>query len=339
MPSELQYKVYSDLRWPLQTGIGCVMTAMIERKPPDIDLVDLRVRGRVGSPLSPLAISRALLKVEAGGIFWSPGFIPPVSARVPIVVTVHDLTHLRFYGRLRKQYYDLILRPIYRSCAAVVCVSEYTRREFLAWSGMPSEKVHVVMNGVSRTYTENRDKLVLPYQYVLYAGNHRRYKNLERLITAYSMSSLPRQNIHLVMTGMADPHLTRHARQLEVDEYLHFFGHVSDENLPRLYKGALLLAFVSLYEGFGLPILEAMGSCVPVLTSNVSSMPEIAGDAAMLVNPYSVPEIAHGLDLLAADEQRRDDLVLRGKDRVRKFDWNRSAQNLWSIVASVAAAR
>jgi glycosyltransferase involved in cell wall biosynthesis len=333
---ELHYKVYSDFRWPLKTGIGLVMTSMVERAPSHIEIVDLKVQGGIGSPLSPVAVSRALAKAGEG-VFWSAGFIPPAIVSVPAVVTVHDLTHLRFYSRLHKLYYDVVLRPLYRRCAAIVCVSEYTRREFLEWSGMPRDNVHVVRNGVSPVFVNNQDALVLPYQYVLYPGNHRGYKNLDRLIAAFSQSSLPKTNIHLVMTGSENAVLMAQARRLRVAEYVHFLGWLEDADLPKVYKGALAVAFVSLYEGFGLPILEAMASGVPVLTSNASSMPEVAGDAALIVNPYSIADIAHGLDRLTSDRALQNELIHRGLDRIARFDWAHSARDLWSIVDRVAS--
>jgi glycosyltransferase involved in cell wall biosynthesis len=327
------FKVYSDLRWPAKTGIGHVLTSLVERKPPQAELIDLQVQGRIGSPFSPLAISKALRRTAATeGVFWSAGFVPPAACRLPVVLTVHDLTHLRFYTRLHTAYYNLFFKPLYSRCQAIVCVSDYTRREFLQWSGMPPEKVHVVYNGVGKAYAENTQTLDLPYRYVLYPGNHRGYKNLDRLVAAYAASTLPAQGIRLVMTGEPNPALMAQAQTLGVYQHLHFMGRVADADLPKLYKGALLVAFVSLYEGFGLPIVEGMASGVPVLTSNVSSMPEVAGDAALIVDPYSVVAITGALNTLAGDDALRAALVEKGWARVARFDWDRSARELWDIV-------
>jgi glycosyltransferase involved in cell wall biosynthesis len=331
--SQAPFKVYSDLRWPLKTGIGNVLTSLVERKPPQVELIDLQVQGRIGSPFSPVAISKALRQASADdGVFWSAGFVPPAACRLPVVLTVHDLTHLRFYTRLHTAYYNLFFKPLYRRCDAIVCVSDYTRKELLAWSGLPAGKVHVVYNGVGKAYAENRLTLELPYRYVLYPGNHRSYKNLDRLITAFAASALPAEGIRLVMTGEPNAALIAHAQSLGVERHLHFMGRVEDADLPRLYKGALMVAFVSLYEGFGLPIVEAMASGVPVLTSNVSAMPEVAGDAALIVDPYSVEAITGGLNALAGDDGLRNDLVAKGRARVTQFDWDRSARELWDIV-------
>lgn len=335
--SEQRLSVYSDLRWPLKTGIGNVMAAMVERKPSRMNLVGLEVKGTIGSPLSPFAVGQALRRSAADldGVYWSAGFVPPAMMCIPSVVTVHDLTHLRFYSRFHAAYYNHFLKPLYRRCSAIVCVSEYTRREFLDWSGMPPDKVSVVYNSVDQAYLENQEAAQFSYRYVLYPGNHRGYKNLERLISAFAASKLPQQDIHLVMTGSANQSLVEHAMRQGVVSKLHFLGRVNDEDLPKLYKGALLVAFVSLYEGFGLPIVEAMASGVPVLTSDVSAMPEVAGNAALIVDPYSIGAIAEGLNDLVNDDVLRQDLVGRGREQVMRFDWDRSAKELWGIVDRV----
>lgn len=325
--------VYSDPRWPEKTGIGNVLAAMKMYVPNDLSIVDLDIAGSVGSPLSPLAISRALSKLQANdGVFWSAGFVPPLTNRLPSVVTVHDLTHLHFYSRKHAVYYDLVYRPLYRRCAHIVCVSNYTRQEFLKWSGISPDRVSTIYNGVTAEYSVNDTKYPCDFPYVLYPGNQRSYKNLDRLVQAYAVSRLPNLGIRLGMTGRPNPALIEAATRLGVQDGLHFFGWVEDDELPALYRGALAVAFVSLYEGFGLPIIEAMASRVPVLTSNVSAMPEVAQDAAIVVDPYDVSAIADGLNRMVESPALRDELVAKGVVRARAFDWHLAADQLWDVV-------
>ena len=338
MLSKLPYKVYSDCRWPHTTGVGLVMSEMIKSRPSHLEIIDLRVEGGEGSPLSPLRISRALSRAKAeDGIFWNPGFVPPLQTRIPSLVTVHDLSHLEFYSRWHRYYYGCVFKPLYHRCQAIVCVSDYTRRLFLDWSGVAPGRVHLVLNGgASPAYWENQETLNIPFRYVLYPGNHRSYKNLDRLVAAYFGSSLPNQDVHLVMTGTENPALRDMARRLGDDRYLHFLGLVPQQDLPKLYKGSLAVAFVSLSEGFGLPILEGMASGVPVLTSNVTAMPEVAGEAALLVDPKSTREIAAALDRIVNDADLRAELVGRGHQRAKAFDWQRSAVELWHIADQIS---
>lgn len=334
--------VYADLRWPIGTGIYNVMEAYISRAPSEIEIESLSVAGGVARPLTPLALRRALRAHSSHeGVFWNPGFVPPAGSlpeRLQSVVTVHDLTHRHFYGRAHRIYYDLVFRALYRQCAAVVCVSEFTRNEFLEWSGMPSDRVHVIVNGVDAAYARNRETLDYPFPYVLYPGNRRSYKNLNRLIEAFGASGLERSGIRLLLTGNPDSSLVDHARRCGCEAALAFTGVLPNEAMPKLYRGALFLAFVSLYEGFGLPILEAMASGVPVLTSNLSAMPEVAGQAAVLVDPLSVDDVATAMKELGRDHVWRAKLIARGYERVRHFDWDESAAKLWSLVDDVGSA-
>ncbi|MGA8940212.1 MAG: glycosyltransferase family 1 protein, partial [Acidobacteriaceae bacterium] len=328
--------LYADLRWPSSTGIGRVQTALLARIPSWMQLVDLAVPGRIGSPCSPLRIDRAIAAHHArGAMFWSPGYMPPLTRRLPSIVTVHDLTHLHFYSPFHAAYYHTVMRRLYRRCDAVICVSEYTRKEFLAWSGMAADRVFTVYNGVSREFLQQNHREGPEFPYVLYPGNRRHYKNIDRLLDAYAQSKLPRDGIRLMLTGEPDAKLLRRALRKGAGGMLHFAGSASDEGIVGLYRNARMVAYVSLYEGFGLPILEGMAAGVPVMTSNRSSMPEIANSAALLVDPTSIDDIAFGLERLCYEEGLRANLIALGRVRAAGFDWDKSAARVWSIVGDV----
>jgi glycosyltransferase involved in cell wall biosynthesis len=332
------YTVYADLRWPVQTGIGNVMTACLQRAPQNARVETLGAAGRIGSPFSPMRISAALARKDREGVFWSPGFVPPAWGRRPSVVTVHDLTHLHFYSKLHRAYYDLLFRNMYRRCSAIICCSDYTRRELLAWSGIDPTRVHLVWHGVEPVFARNDETLGIDDPYVLYPGNRRGYKNLDRLLTAYAQSVLPRQGVCLLLTGSPDANLEALAQKLGVGSLVRFSGYVADEQMPKLYRGALFVAFISLYEGFGLPIVEAMASRVPVLTSNLSAMPEVAGKAALIVDPLSVSEIQKGMDRLAESSTFRQELIEAGIERATLFSWDQAAAAHWRLVEDVCQA-
>jgi glycosyltransferase involved in cell wall biosynthesis len=328
--------VYADFRWPDRSGIGVVKNEILRRAQERHRVKDLNVRGRIGSPFSPLAIALALNRAESeAGVFWSPGFMPPAYCRLPSVLQVHDLIHLRFYSKAHVAYYNAILRPLYRRCSKIVCSSENTRREFLEWSGMPAEKVVTIYLGVSESFRASAMPSPLAFPYVFYPGNHRPYKNSARLIDAYANSSLPANGIRLVFTGPPQKELVLRAQLRGIPNSVHFVGQVPEIELVRLYQGALLIAFVSMYEGFGLPIVEAMCAGVPILTSNTSSMPEVAGDAALLIDPSSTEQITQGLEVLASDTAKRADLIARGNARSKLFSWDTTAAQLWAQIDSV----
>ena len=151
------------------------------------------------------------------------------------------------------------------------------------------------------------------------------------------MSKVMADGIHLLFTGREEKQIIKLSRDLGIDDYVHFLGVVSSENMPALYRGALAIVFVSLYEGFGLPILEGMASDVPVITSISSSMPEVAGGAAFLVDPFSVDAIAAAIKKVTLDQKLRDELIKKGRKRVKDFSWDISAEKFWAVVRDVCA--
>ncbi|CAN7152984.1 glycosyltransferase family 4 protein [Caballeronia sp. LjRoot31] len=330
--SSRRYNVYADLRWPAKTGIGNVMAACIERAPANVNLVALKIGSGIGSVWSPFSVARSLKNQTEDGVFWSAGFVPPSSSKYSSVVTVHDLTHRHYYSPVHRTYYDLVFRRMYRNCTSIICGSDFSRTEFLEWSGMARDRVHVIPHGIDEAFAENNIPFVADAPYILYPGNRRKYKNLDRLMTAYARSSLPAKGIFLMLTGDPDPAIKERAHSLGISWRLRFSGRVSDDEMPKLYRGAMLVAFVSLYEGFGMPIVEAMASRTPVMTSNVTAMPEVAGGAALIVDPFSVAEITTALDRLAQDSVLREELIGRGVERATHFRWNIAASALWAII-------
>jgi glycosyltransferase involved in cell wall biosynthesis len=245
------------------------------------------------------------------------------------------LIHLRFYSRWHVAYYNLLLRRLYRKCEKIVCVSAHSRQEFIDWSGLSDEHVVAIYNGVSDAFRVGSLDRELSYQYIFYPGNHRAHKNTDRLIRAYSISALPRNGVRLVFTGNPNAKALATAIKYGVPELIHFVGNVAQDRLVALYKGALAVAFVSLHEGFGLPIIEAMAAGIPVLTSTVTSMPEVSGNAALLVDPYSIDAIANGLNLLAFDSGERTRRTALGYARASQFNWDITAAKLWDLIQSV----
>jgi glycosyltransferase involved in cell wall biosynthesis len=329
--------VAADLRWPSGTGIGLCQKEHLIRMPNSISIEDIGVNFKIGNPLSTLSIAHSLANTKKNyDVFWSPGFIPPAYSHIPAVVTVHDLTHLHFYSSLHAGYYDYILRPFYRKCAAVICVSEHTRNEFLNWSGMPENKVTVIYNGVSRSYNKDVEPYRPGYPYIFYPGNKRVYKNLILLLKAFRNSTLPNHGIKLLMTGHPTVDLSKTIHELGLFSSVIFLGFVPDENLPAVYRGAEFTAFISLYEGFGLPIVESMAVGTPVITSNISSMPEISCHASKLVNPSNLDEIVEAMNNLLLDNSVRKDLSARGFLRAEFFSWDKSSTSTWNLLQKIA---
>jgi len=255
----------------------------------------------------PFLVGRA----EAADVLHCPTYRGPVRPpRVPLVVTVHDLAVLRHPGafnRWTREYSPRVVPRVLRAAREVIAVSEFTRRELVELLGVPEEKIHVVPNAVEDEFTE--DGPAEQGEYVLAVGTLEPRKNLARLVEA-----VRRTDTELRIVG------ARGWGRVEVDSNgVRWLGEVSDAELARLYRGAVCVAYPSLYEGFGIPVLEAMACGAPVVTTRGTAMEEVADGAAVLVDAQDPAEIAAGIFQAVAD---RAQLVARGLERAREFRWD-----------------
>ena len=328
-------KIAIDYSWLGPTGIGRVAAEVISRAPASWNIIGIRERRPNAAPFTPFDLWRTLSKTSAD-VFWSPGFMPPIlKGRAPVVLTVHDLTHLHYYGRAKRLYYEALIKPLLHHVDHIVTVTQFTREELLDWSGVDENKVTFIPNAVSRDFTSVGPTCQDGRKFILYAGNRRPYKNVPLLMKAFAASGLAKKGYMLGLTGNRTPEFDQIEHACGLGGDVRYFGFVPDAELPQLYRSAHAVAFVSLYEGFGLPILEAMASGVPTLTSNISSMPEVSGDAALLVDPHSMDAIAAGLTEVSENQSLRDTLVSRGLSRAAEFSWDRTADMYWSLFSRV----
>lgn len=323
-----------DVRWCGDHGIGRFAREITNRLP-------ARAYQSIGNPMSPFDpfnMSSVLSTYDSSNNwFLSPGYNAPIWGNIPYVLTVHDLNHIdrpENSSLAKRLYYRLILRRLCRRARAVLTVSEFSRGRIIAWMGLNPAAVFNVGNGVSSVFSIDGDRWTCEHAYVLCVSNRRGHKNEPALISAFAIAALP-VSVRLVFTGDGTPELWKLAKSLGIAERMIFTGRVSEETLAALYRGAICLCFVSLYEGFGLPIVEAFASGTPVISANVSSMPEIAGDAALLVDPYNIGEIAQALHRLCEDEVLRSTLIRLGRARVAQFTWQAVADRIKAAIAVV----
>jgi glycosyltransferase involved in cell wall biosynthesis len=276
---------------------------------------------------------RALVPVRDAG--WYLGVLPakarrdhvdvlhcpsqraPILSSEPLVVTIHDLAVLRHPGafnRWTRTYSRALLPRVVRAADRVIAVSEFTRRELADLLNVPEDKVRVIPNAVGPPFEPQGD--AADGDYVLAVGTLEPRKNLERLVGAFQRAHL--NGTRLLVTGMRGWGLVE-----PTGDDVQWLGFVTDVELARLYRGARCVAYVSAYEGFGLPVLEAMACGAPVVAARTGAAPEVAGNAAVLVDPLDDDAIAAGL-CEAID--RADELRERGLERARGFDWNRVAE-------------
>ncbi len=258
----------------------------------------------------------------------------PLYSRCRYIVTVHDLIPLRFpqkFSRLTA-YFRYYIPQVLWQAEHIICDSQATATDITDFFQIPAGKMTVIPLACDNI---NFRYLDLPAKnYFLYTGRHDPYKNLERLIAAFA-SLADRTNYELWLAGPPNAYTPQSIAQVEelgLQSSVKFLGYVAYSQLPVLMNQAIALVSPTLWEGFGLPILEAMACGTPVLTSNLSSMPEVAGDAALLVNPYSVGEIAHAMQTVATDSKVRSNLKKASLARSAQFSWNKTGKATANIL-------
>jgi glycosyltransferase involved in cell wall biosynthesis len=305
-------------------------------------------------PLNHVAFPVFLRKLSPDLVHIPLNRVPVLMVR-PYVVTVHDMSSLlfEFHGsetqmKLRRYLYR---RGLLRA-SRVIAVSETTRRDLHNLLAIPLTHVHRVYeapdpgflsaagSGDEETKQRILERYQIHYPFLLYAGNIRPHKNVPRLVEAFAvvrdrLSSHPLyKDLRLIIIGdtiSQYPSVRQAVIKSRAEAVVRFLGFVPFDTLRCFYETAAAFVFVSRYEGFGLPPLEAMACGTPVVTSNVSSLPEVVGDSAVQVNPENVFEIARGIQEVLLDEELRATLIRCGREQARRFSWERTAREVLEI--------
>jgi len=276
---------------------------------------------------------------------------PPVCFK-PVVTTIHDISfeHLpQFYTAGGRFLFKLAIGYTARRAARVITGSEYSRNDIITTYGISPERVVVTPEGVSSQFTPVREsdrinavrkKYGIEREYLLSVGSLQPRKNLVRLIQAYvSLRSSDDEFSHqLVIVGKKGwlyKDIFRAARSSQYVNDIIFTDYVAEEDLPALYSGAAIFIYPSIFEGFGLPVLEAMACGVPVITSNSSSLPEVVGEAALTVDPYDEEAIRQAIQRVVVDEKLRMKLSRRGLVQAQRFSWRKTAELTLSVYEEV----
>jgi O-antigen biosynthesis alpha-1,2-mannosyltransferase len=325
--------ICADQRWMGEHGIGRFARRVLAV----LDYRSISLQSRPSAPLDPWRLTRELRHLSAGDLFFSPGYNAPLSCRAPFVFTLHDLNHIdrpENSTALKRLYYATVLRRACHRAEAILTVSEFSRARILAWSGVPEGKVVNVGCGVDPEYAPGVGPRPLPFPYLLCVSNRKRHKNELRTVEAFARAGLPAE-MRLVFTDSPTPELAGCIARQGVAARVHFAGVVPDAQMPALYANAEALIFVSLYEGFGLPVLEAMACGTPVLTARTGALPETAGDAALLVDPAAVDEIAAAMRRIAGDSSLRLALREQGLRQAARYSWESTTAKVRQLLESI----
>lgn len=298
----------------------------------------------------------AVLKKEACDIYHFPHFNVPLLAPKPFVVTIHDLILSHFptvkattlgpaLYWIKNLMYRLVMRHALRASAAVISVSQFTKQDLLKTYCIPNEKISVTYEGIhlpqllppfpSSDSTYSYYRISKPY--LLYVGNAYPHKNLEFLIDGFSEMRKSMPELSLVLVGAHDffyKRIISYAEERGIKNIV-FPGFVPDADLHALYEGASCYVFPSLYEGFGLPPLEAMTHSVPVVSSNASCMPEILGSAAAYFSPHDVRDMIQAITKVLSDVEYRNQIIKNAQKQIVKYSWKKMAQETMKLYESI----
>jgi len=297
-----------------------------------------------------------VLHRERPDVFHAPHYVLPPAVQCRSLVTIHDCIHLMFPqylpNRVAYAYARASMWSAARRARRILTVSEASKRDIIHFFTVPPEKVVVVYNAIDERFRVTpsdeavarvRERYQLDHGFVLYAGNIKPHKNLVRLIEAFD--GLRRRgfdDLKLLIIGdeiSKLPALRRAVHSHKLHKHVRFLGYLPDDTLAILYRLAAVFVFPSLYEGFGLPPLEAMACGTPVVTSNVSSLPEVVGGAAVLVDPYNVESIVDGIARVLSNPALSEELRAKGIARAREFSWERSVARTRDIYQEICALR
>lgn len=281
----------------------------------------------------------------------------PLNVKIPLITTLHDVifkestiqkqltSSASWYQKIGNLYRRLIVDAVVKRSHQLITVSNYEKHNISSVYRLDDSKIQTVHNGVNRNFTSEiseakkkmvREKYNLPKQFLLHIGNTEPRKNTARVLKAFNKyNNNFSDEVKLVLIGLNESKLKSLLKDIGLEKELAkkivLTGYVSDEDLPAVFNLSEMFLFPSLREGFGIPIIEAMACGVPVITSNTSSMPEVAGDAALLVDPNRVGSIFEAIVKLRLDREFRDKLISKGLERHKLFSWENAAKKVLNI--------
>ncbi|MCS7231965.1 MAG: glycosyltransferase family 1 protein [Elusimicrobiota bacterium] len=280
-----------------------------------------------------------IIKKAKLDVFHSPHYNLPIMYPKKIIVTIHDLIHLIFPeylpSKLAWLYAKFLMKMACKRSQKIIAVSENTKNDILRYFKIDSTKIEIIYEGVEEIFKPSLKKTEMMRKkygkYILYVGAIRPHKNILCLIEAfYILKKIYKIEHKLILIGKQKiPYIYQVKKKISnclLENEIVFIENVTQDELVDFYCGAELFVFISLYEGFGLPVVEAMACGCPVIASNISSLPEIVGDAGILVNPYNIDEICRCIYKVLTDRYLQEDMCKKGLQQAKKFSWYLTAK-------------
>jgi len=277
-------------------------------------------------------------------LVYFPHFNVPIFYSGKFVVTIHDLimtkfpskrstTHSRLFFKIKYWFYNQVIRHAVVNSEKIIAVSQFTANDIVKYFKLKdseAKKIKVVYEGVAKPEINNELNLNLPANYFFYVGNAYPHKNLDFLLATFKEFSKKHPEYHLILGGDKN-YFYKRLEKKHKQQNIIFAGHLSDDVLGAYYKNAKAYIFPSLYEGFGLPPLEAMAYGVPVLSSDQSCLPEVLGGAALYFDPKDQNDLLQKMENISSQTELREKLIQAGQEQIKKYSWAKMAKNIWEI--------
>jgi len=300
-----------------------------------------------------ISVKKTLKKIQPDVFISTDGYLS-LSSDVQTILVIHDLAfehYPEFIKGLTAKYYRHFTPKFVSKAKKIITVSEATKNDVVKYYGTDSSKIVVAHNGANEKFkpiseqerVENRNRFSEGKNYFVYAGSLHPRKNISNLLKAFDDFKFKTKCDYKLLLAGARGWMLQETdeifNKMQFKQDVIFTGHLETEDLVKVVGSAYAMVYVSFFEGFGIPIVEAMQCNVPVITSNVSSMPEVAGDAGLLVNPNRVDEISNAMIEIFSNSDLRNVLIERGKVQCKKFSWDKTAEIIWNVVEEVAGSK
>ena len=289
-----------------------------------------------------ISLKRAFKKYKID-LFWSPDGICNFRTKIPQVISIHDLNFEHIPKDLPwfvRNYYRTFYPRYAKKADHIISVSEYSKNDILKTYEISSDKVTAIYNGACEHFTlvDLDEKNVIRTKYAsgrpffVFVGSIHPRKNVDRLLQAFALYHKKYSEYHLVIVGSnmwrnQSLHIPN-----EIESHVTFTGHIHSNDLSKIMGSAFALVYPPYFEGFGIPLVEAMKSGIPIVSSNKTCLPEIAGDTAIYFDPFNVEEISSQMSRINEDSNLRKELVYNGKERVKQFSWDNTAEKTWKVL-------
>lgn len=288
------------------------------------------------------SLPRALRKYKAD-LFWSPDGICSTKSSIPQVITIHDINFEHYpkdTPKLVGWYYRKFYPLFAQNAEHILTVSEFSKKDLIRTYGIENKKISVIHNGVSEIFKPSNDaersdcrsKYTNGKKYFVFVGSIHPRKNIQRLVMAFEQFYQKNNTFQLLIVGSNMWGDKKLVIPNSISNAVGFTGHVELEALSKIMAGAFAFVYPPYFEGFGIPLIEAMKSGVPVLSSNKTCLPEVAGDAALFFDPFNVNDIAEKLEIISKDELLRETLIKRGYKKSQDYNWDKAAKQTWQTL-------